>query len=96
MYSCSNWLDKARPESGGTHIFFLSNTVFDQLYTQFLPWGAELHEHREARNSRNRAGYHFARCSVEARSIWGTEGKNVVLKFNLSLNDTYCNCIYMI
>ena len=32
-------LAKARTDLRGKHIFFLSCTVFDQIYTQFLPWG---------------------------------------------------------
>ena len=95
IYSSSNGLDKARPESGGTHIFLMSYTVSDHMYYQLYTWTMGLRESREAAEGLHRAGYLFPRRSVEASSAQAMEGKDIALKFNLSLNCTFCICIYM-
>ena len=80
IYSYSNGLGKARPESGGMPIlFFMSYTVSDHMYYQLYTWNMGLREWKEAAESLHRASYQYPRCSVEAGSIRGTEGKNIAL-----------------
>ena len=78
------------------HNFFVSYTVSDHMYYQLYTWNMGLRESKEAADSLHRAGYQYPRCSVEAGSIRGTEGKNIALIFNLSLNCTFCICIFII
>ena len=90
IYSCRT----KRARNLEVHIyFFMSYPVPDHIYTQLYTWILGLCESRELSEATHRAGYLFPRCSVEARSVRGTGGKNIALKFNLSPNCTHCICI---
>jgi hypothetical protein len=77
------------------HIFLMSYPIPDNIYSQLHTLVLGLRESREAAEGLHRAGYLFPRRSVEASSAQAMEGKDIALKFNLSLNCTYCIYIFM-